>query len=126
MISKQHEATEGIAKVRAGLHLKYSRFSETRARDRARSALRGVGGSLAQRFSKAIWHFGTFKMCAGLCPERAEIGWFRFAHRVQSRYWRDMHDEKTKQNSRRTRSLYQGGNGIHLRLSERYDDLRSA
>ena len=23
-------------------------------------------------------------MCAGLCPQRAEIGWFRFARRVQS------------------------------------------
>src|SRR5437879_3525775 len=34
----------------SGLHLKYSRFSETRARDRARSALRGVGRSLAQGF----------------------------------------------------------------------------
>src|SRR5258708_11102826 len=31
----------------SGLHLKYSRFLETRARDRARSALRGVGGSTA-------------------------------------------------------------------------------
>ncbi len=29
----------------SGLHLKYSRFLETRARDRARSALRGVEGS---------------------------------------------------------------------------------
>ena len=86
-------------------HRKYSRFWETRAGDRARSALRGVGRSLARRFSKAIWHFGTsiaapsgemfnprervldpaLKICAGLCPERAEIGWFRFAHRVQSR-----------------------------------------
>jgi hypothetical protein len=34
----------------SGLHLKYSRFLETRARDRARSALRGVGRSLAQPF----------------------------------------------------------------------------
>src|SRR6266404_1604146 len=32
----------------SGLHLKYSRFLETRARDGARSALRGVGRSLAQ------------------------------------------------------------------------------
>jgi hypothetical protein len=31
----------------SGLHLKYSRFLETRAGDRARSALRGVGGSTA-------------------------------------------------------------------------------
>src|SRR5260370_27110063 len=30
----------------SGLHLKYSRFSETTTRDRARSALRGVGRSL--------------------------------------------------------------------------------
>jgi hypothetical protein len=30
----------------SGLHLKYSRFSEARARDGARSALRGVAGSL--------------------------------------------------------------------------------
>ena len=30
----------------SGLHLKYSRFLEARARDRARSALRGVGRSL--------------------------------------------------------------------------------
>jgi hypothetical protein len=86
-------------------HMKYSRFWETCAGDRARSALRGVGRSLAQRFSRAIWHIGTsiaapsgemlnppervldpaLKMCGGLCPERAEIGWFRFAHRVQSR-----------------------------------------
>src|SRR6266404_4099185 len=35
----------------SGLHLKYSRFLETRARDRARSALRGVGPSLAHRRS---------------------------------------------------------------------------
>src|SRR6266404_5218375 len=32
----------------SGLHLKYSRFLETRARDRARSALRGVGAVLAR------------------------------------------------------------------------------
>src|SRR5947209_10210902 len=32
------------------LHLKYSRFLETRARDRVRSALRGVGRSLARGF----------------------------------------------------------------------------
>src|SRR5258707_12866398 len=38
----------------SGLHLKYSRFLETRARDRARSALRGVGGSLAQRFLRSL------------------------------------------------------------------------
>src|SRR5258707_14557220 len=38
----------------SGLHLKYSRFLETRAGDGARSALRGVGRSLTQRFSKAI------------------------------------------------------------------------
>jgi hypothetical protein len=34
----------------SGLHLKYSRFLETRARDRARSALRGAGRSLTQPF----------------------------------------------------------------------------
>src|SRR6476620_10842877 len=35
----------------SGLHLKYSRFSETRARDWARSALRGVGAVLARLLS---------------------------------------------------------------------------
>src|SRR5258708_10221056 len=34
----------------SALHLKYSRFWETRARDRARSALRGVGRSPNQVF----------------------------------------------------------------------------
>ena len=32
----------------SGLHLKYSRFLETRARDRARSALRGGPGSVSR------------------------------------------------------------------------------
>jgi hypothetical protein len=34
----------------SGLHLKYSRFLETRGGDRARSALRGVGRSLTEHF----------------------------------------------------------------------------
>src|SRR5450759_2592699 len=34
--------------------------------------------------------------------------------------------EEAEQNSRRTRSLHQGGNGGHLRLADRYDDFRSA
>src|SRR6478752_5822338 len=36
------------------------------------------------------------------------------------------HHEKAEQNSCRTRSLYQGRNGGHLRLADRYGDLRSA
>jgi hypothetical protein len=36
----------------SGLHLKYSRFSETRARDRVRSALRGWDAVLAHFFSQ--------------------------------------------------------------------------
>jgi len=41
----------------SGLHLKYSRFSETRARDRVRSALRGVARSLisAHSTARAAW-----------------------------------------------------------------------
>jgi hypothetical protein len=44
-----HNLKANSPKVSGG-YLKYSRFSETRARDRARSALRGVGRSLAQGF----------------------------------------------------------------------------
>src|SRR5258708_34493313 len=47
----------------SGLHLKYSRFSETRARDRARSALRGVGRSFSSTF---LWPFGHASRWA--CP----------------------------------------------------------
>src|SRR6202171_4163734 len=39
---------------------------------------------------------------------------------------RNMRNEKAEQNSRRTRSLYQGRNGRYLRLADRYDDFRSA
>src|SRR5437016_5426448 len=40
----------------SGLHLKYSRFSETQAGDQARSALRGVGRSSSQLLSGSGSH----------------------------------------------------------------------
>src|SRR3954452_2468754 len=38
----------------------------------------------------------------------------------------EVQNEKAKQNRRRTRSLYQGGNGGHLRVADRHGDFGSA